>query len=1503
MSTRSLGTLTLDLVAKIGGFEQGMDQAGRVSEKRTKEIAANFGKLGTAIGVGLSAAAIGATALIRESLNSADDLSKLSRSIGLTTEALSQLKFAADLSGVEDIGTALNKFNKNIGEASIGTKEQADAFKALGINVKDAAGNIRPTEDLLNDVADAFSRYADGASKSTVAQKLFGRAGADLITFLDGGKKGIGELRDEADKLGLTLTQDAAEAAEQFNDNIDRVKAASEGLTNQITIGLAPTLMDLSNQFVAYSTTASNVEGATHGIDVALKGLIISGIAVKSAFVAVGKTIGGVLAASQRAFQDVGPSDALIPGKFIYHLAKNASATLDVLQDAYGDAKSKVSDDIEAIVDVIEAGNQKIADAQVNNDAQKPQLKLIDSAAAASGKAAKAAKEQADAVDKTIAALQEQAATLGFNERALALYKATSEGATSSQLAQINTLYDSVDAFKATQDAQQKAADAEKSLQDQHLETLQSLQQFLDQDSFGTAASDIRKAFEGIGDPIAGLIDGMSEFVNVSKQAAEQVAKIKSDKLMSDADKAAAIAAVQERTLRATVGTYGDLADAASGFFNEGSKGYKTLQAVSMAFHAAELAATIAELVPKGISAVLSQGSGDPYSAFGRMAAMAAIVAGLGVAIGGVGGGGSFSKPNSGIGAGKGTVLGDSDATSKSIGNSLDALVDLQDKGLFVAQSQLDALRAIQVGITGVGNLLYRSNVSAGGPTPFNTQTSSARNFGGVENFVGHANDLLANVSLPDKIVKSIFGVDFRDFDVGNLLLKGILGSTKTKQVDSGIFIQAGQTLGDVLGGELDALYYATIKITKKKLFGLSKSSKTRDEFASVDDELTGQFVQIISGLGNSAIEAAAMLGVDADKATDLLNEMVLNIGKISLDDLKPDEVQDKLNAVFSALGDDIVAALQDGIHEGDVDIAGLLPGLDQFQKTGEGLYETLLRVASETVAVQHVIDAMGMSFGVLTGLDLADAAENIIDLSGGIDQFASNVNDFLDGFLTDTQKLQMQGSQLREQLDGIGYALPTTRDGFAALVQSLDLTDAGGRAAYAALLALSGQAAQFYDTVESNYSDFVDSFMSDSDRLAIEGGKLSDELAALGYALPDSRDGFAQIAEGIDRTTDAGESLYEALLSLSGQAGTYYDDLESAAEDQLSALNDAISDNQSTFDSAVQDYKSALGEITQTLQDQISGISDARTGIGAGVLSVQRSSGFDELGYQKGIIANLYGQIGSGSVEDQTDTVKALTQAIQDRYSAELAQINDAKSAADSLYATQQQTIESLRDALKGLKDYADSLKLSDLSPLTNAARLTESRNQYGSALLQAQRGTDPAAIAALQSAAGAYLTEARSYNASSEDYTKIFGAVEAELYRVSGRSVSAGLPPNTGVYDQQIANLQSKAVDELLGLQDVLDDVSVQAHEEAMQQTDALTVTFQQSAADIIESISKASEEAAAKLSEQMAAARAQAQKISADNIAALQAVVIATIQGSAATVAAISAIPPPPSTAKVA
>lgn len=71
MASRSLGTLTLDLIAKIGGFEQGMDRAARTADRKGREISAAARKraketeeawagVGTAIGAVFSSIAVGA---------------------------------------------------------------------------------------------------------------------------------------------------------------------------------------------------------------------------------------------------------------------------------------------------------------------------------------------------------------------------------------------------------------------------------------------------------------------------------------------------------------------------------------------------------------------------------------------------------------------------------------------------------------------------------------------------------------------------------------------------------------------------------------------------------------------------------------------------------------------------------------------------------------------------------------------------------------------------------------------------------------------------------------------------------------------------------------------------------------------------------------------------------------------------------------------------------------------------------------------------------------------------------------------------------------------------------------------------------------------------------------------------------------------------------------------------------------------------------------------------
>jgi hypothetical protein len=251
------GSIVIDLLMKTGSFETDTKRAAKELEKLKKEAAA----IGTAVGVAFAAATVATAAFVKQSIDAADEMGKAAQKAGVTVEALSGLKYAADLAGVsfEGLQTGLKKLNTNIFEASQGSKSQSEAFKMLGISIKDASGNIKNADAVLIELADRFAKMPDGVEKSALAVEIFGRAGADLIPLLNSGAEGIKELTDEAARLGVVLDTETARAAEEFNDQMSRVGFAVDGLKLQLASALLPLLNELADAMVETAKASKNV--------------------------------------------------------------------------------------------------------------------------------------------------------------------------------------------------------------------------------------------------------------------------------------------------------------------------------------------------------------------------------------------------------------------------------------------------------------------------------------------------------------------------------------------------------------------------------------------------------------------------------------------------------------------------------------------------------------------------------------------------------------------------------------------------------------------------------------------------------------------------------------------------------------------------------------------------------------------------------------------------------------------------------------------------------------------------------------------------------------------------------------------------------------------------------------------------------------------------------------------------------------------------------------------
>lgn len=239
---------------------------------------------GLLAGVGVSLSVAGFAAMIKSAIDAADHLNKLSQKIGISVEALSTLRFAAQLSDVslETLQKGIKGLSQNITEANTGIGDGAQVFDALGISVKNADGSMKSTEAVLLQVADVFANLEDGAVKTALAVKLFGKSGMDMIPFLNQGAAGINQLTTEAERLGLKLTTETARSAEAFNDNLTALKASSSSLGIALARDFLPELTNITNAM----REAANEAGTLKALWVGLGGvgnLVFNGTEIKRA--------------------------------------------------------------------------------------------------------------------------------------------------------------------------------------------------------------------------------------------------------------------------------------------------------------------------------------------------------------------------------------------------------------------------------------------------------------------------------------------------------------------------------------------------------------------------------------------------------------------------------------------------------------------------------------------------------------------------------------------------------------------------------------------------------------------------------------------------------------------------------------------------------------------------------------------------------------------------------------------------------------------------------------------------------------------------------------------------------------------------------------------------------------------------------------------------------------------------------------------------------------------
>lgn len=398
MATRSLGQLTLDLVARIGGFEQPLDQAARTSKKRMREIEQNGRDAAAGIAqVTAAAAAAGAGVVAYSSLaaQSARELKNQAQVANATVEELQRMAYASTTVNVEQekLSNILKDVNDRVGEfLSRGGGEMADFFNEIAPQVGVTAEQFRNLSG-----PQALQLYFDSLEKANVGQQRLtsymeqvSDEATALIPLLRNGGAGFAELSDEADALGIVLTDVQTNALTDLAHDMDRVTGIMKGAGNVAVAELAPAMSGLADSIIE---TAEAWRSGDYDTQIEL--LTVAASAAGGAATAYGAYRSAVAAAAvaQWAFNAAASANPYVALVTVLGAAAGALYTyreeLGLVEDQVGDARDEI--------DLLTGSVEDLTAAQLENK----KVPLVASLVQTQIEAAKT-KAELDKVSKTI---------------------------------------------------------------------------------------------------------------------------------------------------------------------------------------------------------------------------------------------------------------------------------------------------------------------------------------------------------------------------------------------------------------------------------------------------------------------------------------------------------------------------------------------------------------------------------------------------------------------------------------------------------------------------------------------------------------------------------------------------------------------------------------------------------------------------------------------------------------------------------------------------------------------------------------------------------------------------------------------------------------------------------------------------------------------------------------------------------------------------------------------
>lgn len=1013
----ALGSLVVKLGLDYAQYTGGLDKSEQAALAASKKIQDTFDGLKTKVAATAGAVAGGLAAgftiaafksIVSGAIESGAALDDLRMQTGATVEALSALASVGKFNnmGPEQIGASMNKLASNLASATEEGKGAGKALQALGIDF-DKFKLLRP-EEQMQTVAKAMAGFEDGTGKAAVAMALYGKQGAQMLPFLHD----LAELGD----LQAKVSTEQAAAAANLDDNLKRLSTSGEAWKKELAFGMIPAL-DLGAQALVDMMNGSGglreevrklvADGSIKQWTTdAIKGLSYTADAGHVAWrvlQSVGKGLGGLAAALVQSLQ----------GDFRgawESLKASGQDMIDVFDAPTIGARFRES------LDKVAASAAATGDATAK---ARPNLDRFTNSTEKAGKAASEAKDPFDALRETVV-------------KATAVYQAEAtagEKLTEAQKKAVETL-DQIRTGKV------KVTEAQAVQIRQDIEAMLAAEQ----------ANEERKEF-------------------IKTADAERAARLK---IVQAVEQSAATLVEQNNTLREEIELIG-LNDAAQ---------LRVLQRRNEAIILTK-EATLAEM--ERASAITGTMTREEVALRAEIEALRERNSLLGV---------KYDK----------TVVAKAAEEARtewskftdSIYNGLsDSLYRGFEAGKGFFKSFWDGIKntakttvlkfGVQGIMTGVSGFLGLGSSAAGAATggtggaasTISTGLSLANMFGAGGlggSMAAGAGWLTGATTLGGSLSAgmSLLGTGTMAGGMSGLgMIAGALGPIALGVGAVLSLVKGLDDSGTIHTGALSQ-YSATGGLANSTTHGAFGMGFGGVDYSADTEKFTGAMAQsIVQMLDSTATtfgkeagyKAATAFADDTSKdgawgglLISKLEETIVNWDTARTSRWAPKEFADGAagkEQYLAAVAADVRVALE-GIG---------LPAwaTRMLDKLGKGAsLEQIAAVVDQVNAAKAAFASFAQYMPAFS--NAADSALNkLVEASGGVQALAGNMATFVDNFYTDGEKLAVNTENVRATMAALGFEMPTTREGFKALVQAqIALGDAGAKA-LAGLLGVSG--------------------------------------------------------------------------------------------------------------------------------------------------------------------------------------------------------------------------------------------------------------------------------------------------------------------------------------------------------------------------------------------------------------------------------------------------------------